>query len=74
MSDSSSWLYEDTVAADRQLALASPASFDELDALAVTEIANVRVRSMQGRDSGLTHCLQPVFAFELPAHVERWAA
>lgn len=71
MWNSPSWLYEDTVTADRQLALASPASFDELVALAATEITNIRVRITPGRDSGLTHCLQPVFSFELPTVGDR---
>ncbi len=66
MSDSPKWLYEDTVNADRQLALASPASFDELVVLAVAEITNIRFRIEPGRARGLAHCLQPVFAFDLP--------
>lgn len=71
MSESSSWLYEDTVATARRLALTSPASFDELVSLASTEITNIRARVTPGRDSGLTHCLQPVFAFDLPTVGDR---
>jgi hypothetical protein len=65
MPDNADWLYSDSVAADRQAALALPASYEELVALAEAEICEIRLRVEPGRDSGLTDCLQPVFSFEL---------
>ncbi|HEY6512863.1 MAG TPA: hypothetical protein VI032_12835 [Burkholderiaceae bacterium] len=61
----SAWSYAPSVPPPRQAALASPSSFDDLVALAVADISNVRARVASGRDPGLEHCLQPVFSFEL---------
>ena len=71
MPDTADWLYAATVDANRQAALASPASFEELVAFAKEEIVQIRWRVQPGRDPGLTHCLQPVFSFELPAAGDR---
>lgn len=67
MPDTADWLYAATVDARRQADLASPASFEELVALAKGEIDHSRFLVQPGRDPGLTHCLQPVFSFDLPA-------
>jgi len=69
--DATGWQYEDTVSAERQAALATPTSFDELVALAVNDICKISLRVEPGRDRGLTHCLQPIFAFELPSIGDR---
>lgn len=61
------WLYAESVSSERQAAFASSNSFDDLIALAVAEISRVRVHVQPGRGTGLEHCLQPVFAFELPS-------
>jgi hypothetical protein len=68
---SSVWLYSANVSAERQAALASPASFAELISLAVADIARVRASVSPGRDRGLEQCLQPVFSFELPSTGDR---
>ena len=65
------WRYADTVDERRQTALASPASFEALVALATEEICRISLRVHPGRDLGLTHCLQPVFSFELPSAGDR---
>lgn len=66
MCDPAAWLYADSLDANRQATFASPTSFEELVALAKGEICQIRLFVEPGRESGLTHCLQPVFAFELP--------
>lgn len=71
MHDTADWLYAATVDANRQAALASPPSFEELVALAKGEIVQIHLRVQPGRDPGLTHCLQPVFSFELPESGDR---
>lgn len=55
------WKYTDEVSEERRERLASSGSFDELSAQVVDEAIVDRVKSCAGRDSGLTHCLQPVF-------------
>ncbi|WP_250523461.1 MULTISPECIES: hypothetical protein [unclassified Caballeronia] len=62
----SAWLYADSVSEQRQITLAALGSFENLVALAKDEIVHVRVRACQGRESGLTQCIQPIFSFELP--------
>lgn len=60
------WLYEKTVAAERQLRLNLPSSFDELVALAVVDIAEIRPPFLEpGQDLELRHCYRPVFCFKL---------
>lgn len=71
MSDVAGWLYAGSVDARRQAALATPSSFEELVAIAKVEICKIQPRVEPGRDPGLTHCLQPVFAFELPTVGDR---
>ena len=61
-----SWLYAESVTAERRAALSVPASFDELVVLAKGEISQIRLRVQPGRDLGLTDCLQPIFSFDLP--------
>jgi hypothetical protein len=60
------WKYFGSVPSERQTVLATPSSFEDLVALAVTDITGIRARIEPGRDRGLEHCLQPVFSFELP--------
>jgi hypothetical protein len=67
----SEWRYKDSVPTDRQIALASPAFFEELVTLAKAEICKVRARVEPGREPGLADCLQPVFSFELPTVGDR---
>ncbi len=62
----SAWKYCGSVPSGRQTVLATPGSFEDLVALAVTDITGVRARIEPGRDRGLEHCLQPVFSFDLP--------
>lgn len=69
--NAASWLYMDSIAAERQTALAIPASFEELVALAKGEICEIRLSIQSGRDLGLTDCLQPIFSFELPSVGDR---
>lgn len=71
MCDSAAWLYADSVDANRQAILASPTSFEKLVTLAKGEICQIRLCVKPGREPGLTHCLQPVFAFELPTVGDR---
>ena len=66
MPEITEWCYGDSVSAERQSLLASVASFEDLVAIATNEIRGISLRVEPGRDPGLTHCLQPVFAFELP--------
>lgn len=61
----------DSVSTDRKIALAAPASFEELVTLAKAEICKIRGRVEPGRDLGLTNCLQPFFSFELPTVGDR---
>ncbi len=68
---SSVWGYAASIPPARQAALASPCSFEELVALAIADISNVRARVEPGRDRGLEHCLQPVFSFELRSTGDR---
>lgn len=69
--DLAAWLYADNVDPDRQAILASPTSFEELVALAKGDICQIRLRVQPGHEPGLTHCLQPAFAFELPTVGDR---
>ncbi|NOU20415.1 MAG: hypothetical protein HOO93_01260 [Methyloglobulus sp.] len=71
MRDAVGWLYEETVGAKRQADLATPTSFEELVTLAAADISKISLRVQPGRDHGLTHCLQPVFSFELPTVGDR---
>lgn len=67
MHDTAAWRFEDSVTEERRSALGSSAPFDELICMAAGEIQNICVRVAPGQDLGLTHCFQPVFAFELPS-------
>jgi hypothetical protein len=71
MFNSSDWIYAESVVVERQSILTSPTSFETLVALAEREICDIRFRLEPGRDPGLTHCLQPIFSFELPTVGDR---
>jgi hypothetical protein len=66
-----SWIYADSVTAVRRALLATPASYQELVAIAKGEIREIRARAEPGYSPGLTDCLQPVFTFELPTVGDR---
>lgn len=71
MSHAANWKYADSVPMERQTALTALSTFEELAELASAEITRIRARVDPGRDCGLTHCLQPVFSFELPTAGDR---
>lgn len=60
------WKYAHSVTQARRESLAQPRSFAELVRLVTADVCNVRACALRGSDRGLTHCIQPVFNFELP--------
>jgi hypothetical protein len=60
------WKYADSVTQSRRDVLAQPGSFEELVRLVTADARDIRVYASRGSDRGLTHCIQPVFNFELP--------
>lgn len=64
--DVKDWLYEDHIDEPRRNELARVGSYDALVPMVVDDLTDAVVRSAPGRDKGLTHCIQPIFSFDLP--------
>ena len=60
------WKYSDRVSTERRAKLAEPGSFAELVRRATLDASKITAYAFRGSDRGLTDCIQPIFAFELP--------